>query len=82
MRVLFFTASALGLLALASVSKSQDVVWQQAYDSAKRAFAEHRYSDADKAYQAALVQAENFEPGDPRLSADSQSFSSRIQMLR
>lgn len=69
MRVLFFTASALGLLALASVSKSQDVVWQQAYDSAKRAFAEHRYSDADKAYQTALVQAENFEPGDPRLSA-------------
>ena len=46
-----------------------DVVWQQAYDFAKKAFAEHRYPDADKAYQAALAQAENFDPGDPRLSA-------------
>lgn len=69
MRVVLITASTLGLFVLASVSKGQDAVWQQAYDSAKQAFAQHRYSDADKAYQAALVQAEGFEPGDPRLSA-------------
>lgn len=68
MRVLSFAVSALGVLSFASVSRGQDAVWQQAYDSAKRAFAEHRYSDAEKAYQAALTQAENFEPGDPRLS--------------
>jgi len=69
MPVRFFLAIAFGLLALVPVSKDQDVAWQQAYEAAKRAFAEHRYSDADKAYQTALAQAEDFEPGDPRLAA-------------
>jgi|HubBroStandDraft_6_1064221.scaffolds.fasta_scaffold35122_3 tetratricopeptide (TPR) repeat protein len=69
MRILLFTASILAFLVLASSSTGQDVAWQRSYDSAKQAFAEHRYSDADKAYQAALAQAEDFEPGDPRLSA-------------
>jgi tetratricopeptide (TPR) repeat protein len=69
MRVLFFTVNTLALLVLASASKAQDAAWQRAYDSAKQAFAEHRYSDADKAYQAALARAEDFEPGDLRLSA-------------
>lgn len=68
MHVFLITASAFGLFVLTSVSQGQDAVWQQAYGSAKQAFAQHRYSDADKAYQAALVQAEGFEPGDPRLS--------------
>lgn len=69
MRIRLFTASILEFLALVSSARGQDVAWQRAYDSAKQAFAEHRYADADKAYQAALVQAEDFEPGDLRLSA-------------
>jgi len=69
MRVPLLLGTILTLLALASELRGQDVAWQQAYESAKQAFAEHRYKDADRAFQAALVQAENFEPGDPRLSA-------------
>jgi TolA-binding protein len=69
MRTLLFAANILAFLALASSSRGQDLAWQRAYDSAKQAFAEHRYSDADQAYQAALAQAEDFEPGDPRLSS-------------
>jgi tetratricopeptide (TPR) repeat protein len=64
----FFYAGVLLLVVLLSAAFAQDATWESNYDAAKQAFTEHRSTDAEKSYLAALVQAENLEPKDPRLA--------------
>jgi hypothetical protein len=49
-------------------SFAQGPTWEANLTTAKQAFVEHRYGEAERAYLAALAQAENFGPKDPRLA--------------
>ena len=58
---------------------AQDSLWQKLLEEGNKHREQGRYSEAEKAYQVALAEAQKFGPEDPRLGESLNSLATVYQ---